>query len=350
MKSIGFLGFLLVVLTLNVTAELPTWDTLVDRARWAANAHNVQSWVLDSIPGRPDQRKLTLSPARLLPQTDPPSRQLTISLGTFLAVLEDEAAAQGAQITWQPLVDGAGALVTLSVGTLVPHPQGWVDALTSPTVKYRTSPQAFSPKVLATWTSQSNEVVRFRWLTDPSEVVAAKDWAKVSFHLEMELPRTRNESILYTQYGADNRRSHPYGITLLPNFPQSELFWIEGFANLFPQSPAEYTKSAEQMFDKALVPVTQILVVVSTGDGLRDRIATGEALQRVWVDVRTQGGELLPLSQGLEEFPEMAGPYAEARQRWATGGQTVQMVLALFRPGPGVFLPSPRLPVSAILK
>src|SRR6185369_9498874 len=105
----------------NVTAQLPSWNDLADRARWAANAHNVQSWRLEAVEGRPDQKRLTLDPGRMLSETDPPSRQLTISLGAFLAVLEDAAAEMGAAVAWTPLSDRPGALVTLSPGAEKPE-------------------------------------------------------------------------------------------------------------------------------------------------------------------------------------------------------------------------------------
>lgn len=338
-------------LTANVTAELPTWTTLAERARWAANAHNVQSWRLDPVAGRPDQRRLGLNPDRLLPQTDPWNRQLTISLGAFLAVLQEEAAVRGARIHWTPLEDGlAGALVTLEEGQARAPDPGIADALTAPTVKYRTAALSLPPAVRTGQEAQSTPTVSIRWVSDPTEVAAAKVWAQGAYDLEMDLPRTRDESRLYTQIGERARQARPYGITLLANFPKGELFWIEGLAGIFPQSPTDYSRSAKDLLAQALDPVEQIVVVTSKGNGVRERLETGEALQRLWLDVRSRGGELLPLSQGLQEFPEMTPYYDQAHRIWARPGETVQMVLALFRPGPGEFLPSPRLPAEAVVR
>jgi len=339
----------LTLFVMNVTAELPSWETLADRARWAANAHNVQSWKLVAVPGRPDQRRLTLDPTRLLPETDPAHRQLTISLGAFLAVLKNEAGIRAAQITWEPLPsEEPGALVTLSPGPSLARPTEAMDALTAPTVKYKTAEFSLDPELRATQEARSTPTVRIHWLIDPTEVAMAKTWAQKGYDLEMDLPRTRDESLHYTHYGEATRKAKPWGITLLPNFRKDDLFWIETWAALFPQSPTEYAKSAKELMAGALGPVRQILVLTSRGNGVRERLETGETLQRLWLEVRAQGGELLPLSQGLQEFPEMGGFYTEAHRRWAREGETVQMVLALFRPAPGVFLPSPRIPAKAI--
>lgn len=348
MRSIVPLLFLWVAA--NVTAELPDWTTLADRARWAANAHNVQSWALEPVPGRPDQKRLVLDSRRLLPATDPFHRQLTVSLGTFLAVMEDEAALRGARVSWTPMSDGSpGALVTLSGGSPADRPPV-IDGLTAPTVKYRTSAWARPAATLAAEEGRSTATVRFRWLTDPAEVQAALAWARQAYRVEMNLARTRDESIAYTVYGEQSRKTKPYGITLLPNFPKNELFWVETFSSWFPQSPQDYARTAIDLFDRALVPVSQVLVVTSQGNRVREQLLTGEGLQRLWQKVRSEGGELLPLSQGLQEFPEMAGPYAEAAQRWAQKGETVQMVLASFRPQPGIFLSSPRIPAADLVR
>lgn len=79
-QKLVFLWFL-IVLANSLAAEKPTWEILVENARWAANAHNIQSWILNPMPGQPDQKILTLNPGRLLPETEPSTRQLTISLG-----------------------------------------------------------------------------------------------------------------------------------------------------------------------------------------------------------------------------------------------------------------------------
>lgn len=345
LKVFIFAGWLVAA---NVTAELPSWATLADRARWASSAHNMQSWVLEAVPDRADQRRLVLNRDRLLPQTDPAHRQLTISLGTFLAVLEREAGARGSVIRWQPLDDQVGVLVTLAEGTTT-SPQEPVDALTAPTVKYRTAAMTLGPEVLEAHETQSHAAVQVRWVTDAFGVAEAKSWAQAAFDLEMDLPRTRDESIRVTRYGEDARKTRPWGITLMPNFTREHLYWMETLAVLFPQTPEQYARSAKDLMAEALKPVTQILVLTSAGNTLVEQIETGRLLQRLWLDVRTRGGELLPLSQGLQEFSEMAEFHAEAHRRWAPRGETVQMVLALFRPVPGVFLPSPRIPASGIL-
>src|SRR6056297_519757 len=59
----------------------------------APNAHNIQPWLLDLR--EPDTVLLHVDRQRLLPHTDPYSRQILISQGTFLGLLRMAAAEQG---------------------------------------------------------------------------------------------------------------------------------------------------------------------------------------------------------------------------------------------------------------
>ena len=59
----------------------------------APNAHNMQPWLVDLSEA--DVITLYIDRTRLLPETDPFSRQIVISHGTFLELLVLAAAAEG---------------------------------------------------------------------------------------------------------------------------------------------------------------------------------------------------------------------------------------------------------------
>jgi hypothetical protein len=61
-----------------------------------------------------------------------------------------------------------------------------------------------------------------------------------------------------------------------------------------------------------------------------------------------EGLAIQPLSQALQEYPEMAGPYRAVHERLAPEGGTVQM---LARVGHGeVVPPAPRWPLEAKIR
>lgn len=70
----------------------------------APNPHNLQSWAVDL--SRPDTIVLHVDAARLLPQTDPLSRQILIGHGCFLEILAMAAAADGYRTEMTLFPDG----------------------------------------------------------------------------------------------------------------------------------------------------------------------------------------------------------------------------------------------------
>ena len=62
----------------------------------APNPHNRQPWMVDL--SRPDEVVLHVDTSRLLPETDPFNRQITIGLGCFLEVMRMAAAQQGYRV------------------------------------------------------------------------------------------------------------------------------------------------------------------------------------------------------------------------------------------------------------
>jgi len=75
-------------------------DDKTDIRRWALSyallapsPHNMQPWLVDLTA--PDNIDLYIDASRLLPETDPFSRQIMIGQGTFLEVLHLALTAQG---------------------------------------------------------------------------------------------------------------------------------------------------------------------------------------------------------------------------------------------------------------
>ena len=66
--------------------------------------------------------------------------------------------------------------------------------------------------------------------------------------------------------------------------------------------------------------------LVTAGNSRADQIATGADWLRVNLAVTSEGLGFQPLSQALQEFPEMADHYATVHKRLAPTGGTVQML------------------------
>jgi hypothetical protein len=85
--------------------------------------------------------------------------------------------------------------------------------------------------------------------------------------------------------------------------------------------------------------------LVTEGNSRPDQIATGADWLRVNLAATAAGVAFQPLSQALQEYPEMSKLYRDLHGKLAPTGGTVQM-LARIGFGPEV-APSPRWPLEA---
>jgi hypothetical protein len=69
------------------------WRDLLEDARWAPSPHNIQPWLLRAAGER--EAELLYDPARLLPDTDPGGRFMTVGMAVFVEALAVAAAARG---------------------------------------------------------------------------------------------------------------------------------------------------------------------------------------------------------------------------------------------------------------
>lgn len=336
---------------------------LVEWARLAQNAHNMQPWriVLDAE----ERGGLTVfvEPERLLPETDPPARQVTISVGAFLAVLEARSAQLGyhADITLFPEGEyDLSTIGTLPVAEVSLHrtdaptarfaAAALPDAITSATMKYRYQPAALTDETTERIERYTDETVRFVVVDDPEEVARLNEISIDAFTIEMTNTPTLMESYEVTRVNGRQRRRDPYGIAYTGSFRRRGLWLVDAWSTLFPQSPEAYARSGIDIFERAMQDITHYVVVVSDDNTRATQAHVGMALQAAWMELRASGHVVLPNSQALQEYDAMTDLYRRIHDRWAPEGGTVQMLLAVARPLPGRYRFGPRLPVEHVLR
>jgi len=335
---------------------------IVDSARWAQNAHNVQSWRLWRIDSGTLQGGL--DPARLLPKTDPLDRQLILSLGALTEAARIAARKEGlnlserwiAPLDWNPATKpGIPVFEWRLASTIVGNgpidemqSDVQVDALSRATVKYRVTgarlTEGFADGAVARFDRRG---MRFAIIERGPVLDQVLKLAREAYRIEMTTTSTLMESFNYTVYGAKARARHPYGITLLGNFDQKSVGFFEFLAQAFPQSPADYGRSGIEMFGKVLDRCEQIIVLTTSRNTAEEQFEAGQALQAVWMATLNKGVSLLPLSQGLQEPVQYAAERQGLQALLANDGDTVQMIWAVGKPD-GEFLRAPRLSANAL--
>jgi hypothetical protein len=338
---------------------------LVEWGRLAQNAHNVQPWAVVLDPRDSSRMSLYVDDSRPLPETDPPSRQITISMGTFLAVLDARAAQLGYQAEIALFPEGEYDVSTIGElpvadirlrnlgsggGARARYPiAGEPDAITSPSIKYRYRPADIPAETVATIEGYSTNSLEITMIDDPDEVAWLNELSIEAFALEMAHEPTMMESYHLMRLNGRQRREEPYGLSLTPNFPVRTLWFIDAAQTLFPQDPEAFGETGTRIFTNAMENVTHYILMVSEGNNRTTQVETGMALQALWMDLHAVDHVVFPNSQALQEYPQMTELYEKMHGRYAEEGRTVQMLLAVAQPRGGRHRFGPRLPTEAFI-
>ncbi len=317
--------------------DLRRW--ILGHAILAPHSHNLQSWLVDLRT--PGEILLRCDLTRLLPATDPFSRQIMMSQGTFLELLDLAARERGqrAEMTLFPegefgpdrLDERPVARVRLVADAAVPK-----DPLFQQIFKRHTNRNAYDlqrPVAPAAWLALAEAVrphaLRFGFVgPDQAELLQRhRAIAEEAWRIELTTPAAILESLKVLRVGAAEIAQHRDGISLT----DAKVVWLNRLG-LFDRSkapgPTDFaTTSQIEDFRQKIATTPGFFWMVSEGNSRRTQVGAGRAYARVQLAATGLGLAMQPLQQALQEYPEQAGPYAEIRRLLDAPqpAQTVQM-------------------------
>jgi hypothetical protein len=305
----------------------------------APHSHNLQSWVVDlSVP---DQILLRCDPARLLPETDPFSRQIMMSHGTFLELLDMAARERGLRAEIELFPEGAFGpekIDTRPVARIRLAPDAGIarDPLFAQILKRRTNRSLYEPGrpvAAAAWQAMAEAVkpnpLRFGHVdaTQAEALQQHRAIAAEAWRIELVTPRTILESFKVLRIGAAEVAQHRDGLSLM----DPKVVWLNRLG-LFDRSRAPQpddfaTTSQIKDFGLKLASTPAFLWMVTDGNHRVTQVNAGRAYARMQLAATAQGVAMQPLQQALQEYPEQAGPHADIRRLLGLTepAQTVQM-------------------------
>jgi hypothetical protein len=317
----------------------------------APNPHNRQPWMVDL--SRADTVMLHVDTQRLLPHTDPFSRQIVIGLGCFLEVMRMAALEDGFAVETELFPEGsdAEALDGRPVAICRFRPaDGARDPLFAHVPFRRTLKEPYDmdrpvpDAALGALASAAIHGSRVGATNAPGEVAAMRALSHEALRIEIETPHTYRESVDLFRIGRAEVEADPDGIDFTgPAFETMARTGLFSREVALDTTSMAYRQGAAAVFantDTAMGHVWQ----VTDANTRADQIAAGRDWVRINLAATAQGLGIQPLSQALQEYPEMAGPYREIHAMLAPGGGTVQM-WARIGYGPDV-APSPRWPLE----
>lgn len=320
----------------------------------APSPHNRQPWLV-ALDGD-DAVLLYCALDRRLPETDPYDRQIVIGLGAFVELFRQAAAEKGFafDIETFPLGEPMPRLDARPVARLrllrdaaVERDPLFPAALARRTTRTpfdlrRPPPEDVVSRILAAADAPGVAAVA------ADAVSAVRAIAEEAWRVEWTLARTRRETIAVTRIGRREIEATPDGVAL--SGPAIEALAAAGLLNRSamddPNSSA-YKQSLD-LYGAAVQTAPAFLSIVTTGGGRAAELAVGAAWLRLHLAATAEGVDFHPLSQALQEFDEMRGPYERMRALLAPEGGTVQM-LARIGYARTAAPPAPRRPLRAIL-
>lgn len=319
----------------------------------APNPHNRQPWLVE-LSGE-DTVILRFDTDRQLPHTDPFDRQLTIGLGCFLELMKMAANANGYRVETRLFPEGMDgeALDTrpVAIARFVADPSVSADPLFAHVMARRSNkepydltrpvPQAALDQLVA---SPANGTV-IGGSVAGADIAYWRDLTEKALMIEIETPHTYEESVELFRIGKREINANPDGIDF-----SGAMFETMAMTGLFTRDSAmDRNSMAYQGGIDAVLENTRTAMghvwMVTQGNTRIDQIAAGGDWLRVNLAATAAGLGFQPLSQALQEYPEMAELYAETHSRLAPDGGTVQMLSRIgYGPQVGV---SPRWPIEA---
>jgi len=337
---------------------------LLAHAILAPHSHNLQSWLVDLR--EPGAITLYCDRTRLLPETDPHSRQILMSQGTFLELLHLAALQQGLRAEMelfphgeydprQPPAPPHTHHATARV-RLVPDAGARHDPLFAQIFRRHTNRSAYALRapeaqaVAAIAAACAAPGVRAGFaLPGDARLPEHRAIARDAWRVELVTPRTMLESLQVLRVGPREIAQHRDGLSV--NEPLPRLLAALG---LFDRSKAPgpddlAVTQQVQDFNAKIDATPAFFSLVSEGNDRAMQVRAGRAYARAQLAATAHGLAMHPLQQALQEYPEQAPHHAavHALLGAAPGRETVQMWARLgYAPPVG---PAPRRGVPAHL-
>jgi hypothetical protein len=305
----------------------------------APHSHNLQSWLVDLRT--PDEIVLYCDRDRLLPETDPFSRQIMMSHGTFLELADIAAREHGFRAEIALFPEGAYPPDRIDARPvarvkIIADAAARRDPLFAEILKRRTNRNAYDLAraiPAAAWQAMA-DVVKPNPLTfgyvdagKPDALQRHRAIAAEAWRIELVTPRTILESYKWLRVGASEVARHRDGLSLM----DPTIVWLTRFG-LFDRSKAPgpnhfATTSQISAFNDKLTSTPAFLWMITADNDRKTQVDAGRAYARVQLAAAAHGVVMHPLQQALQEYPEQAGPYAEIRRLLdaTEPAQTVQM-------------------------
>jgi hypothetical protein len=332
-------------------------------ARLAPNSHNVQPWLVELASGT--EMRLYVDQTRLLPASDPPARQVHISQGTFLELLDIAAREFGyrAEIRYFPAGEYSGSVVEdRPVASISFRPELGVgtDPLFPEILKRCTnkrlyeSQTRFSAAELAAIRSVPRGVnLTWRITTSPSQRRALAEICTLAMSTDVSSVERNLETARWFRFSDRELREKRDGFGAAQNGVEGVKKWFAESFILSRERAVDpngaFAQGAVAQTGEQAGSASAFAALVSRTNTRLEQVLAGRAYARMDLTASRLGLAIQPLSQVLQEYPEMAA--LQKRLKAVLGVADEETVQMLFRLGRAEAAPrTPRREVAALIR
>jgi len=324
----------------------------------APSAHNTQPWRIEIASAT--KARLFFDPDRMLPETDPPGRQVHISHGTLLEMTAIAATTIVYRAQIEILPEGDMSIPEFGtkptgVVQLLKEPGIQVDALFKRVLHRRTSRLLHEGPPLAAderrWIAEAAqcEGIEIGWVPD-ALLDRMRDIVSQAMAIEMNDRELFDETRIWWRFSdreisekGDGLHFDTSGLTgvslLLSRWLMGHRNWHAGY------SRDSYIKR----FGSSARSTRALLTLITRTNTMRDWIKTGRAYLRAQLAADELGLRFQPVSQVLQEYPQMNDLRREVEQLLGVAEPAkLQMLVRVGRTKqPGL---SPRRGLASIIR
>jgi hypothetical protein len=322
----------------------------------APNPHNRQPWLIQLV-GK-DEALITCDLNRRLPMTDPFDRQILIGFGCFIELASIAARERGVQIetTLFPEGEPGERLDNKPIARMrfIANPVITKDPLYPHIIDRRTNKKPFDTlrpvgiDVLAVLASLTEPGVSVKTSLNSELIKKLRTLTWKAWMIELDTARTWQETVDLMRIGKAEIEANPDGVSITGAT-------LEALALAGVISREQMVKKGSDAYNTSIKRYQPIMStgmayawIVTEGNSRSSQIAAGKAYVRMNLESTRLGLGFHPVSQALQEFPEMSKAYGAMHAKLsARGNQRVQMLVRL---GYGNAInPTPRWPVESKL-
>ena len=287
----------------------------------APHSHNLQSWLVDLRT--PDEIMLYCDLTRLLPETDPYYRQIMMSHGTFIELIDIAGRERGIRTTIELFPDGEFGPTKIDQRPvarirLQPDPAISKDPLFQQILMRHTNREAYDmnqavpTEIIQKMADSVNPYpvrVGFAGQETPEMLIKHREIAAEAWRIELTTPAKILETFSVLRIGAGEISKHRDGISI--NDPFLSLLVRLGFFDRSKAPKPDDSATVDQIerFNKNLESTPAFLWMVTKGNDRKTQINAGRAYVRVQLTGTANGISMHPLQQALQEYPEQAQEY-----------------------------------------